>query len=216
MEEVATTRSLLLAKEMADINDGGDAGGSSSSTTAVLLFGTFVAIRGLFAYGRASGYSSPAESGIMEDLGLSTVEYSVFASVMTIGGMLGAIVSGKLTDLTGRRGAIWFSDIFITVGWLAILLAKGAWSLHLGRLSMEFGYGILSYAVSIRPLHVIFDLLIITLVENNVACIFIYKAHVYIAEITPKNIRGGFAVTGSVSKTLEVAFANAINFLFSV
>ncbi|KAI8020947.1 Sugar transporter ERD6-like 5 [Camellia lanceoleosa] len=185
-EEVATTRSLLLAEEMADINDGGDAGGSSSSTTAVLLFGTFVAICGLFAYGCASGYSSPAESGIMEDLGLSTVEYSVFASVMTIGGMLGAIVSGKLTDLTGRRGAIWFSDIFITVGWLAILLAEGAWSLDLGRLSMGFGYGILPYA-----------------------------AHVYIAEITPKNIRGGFAAAGSIMVCGGLAFMFFVGNIFT-
>ncbi|GMP60632.1 hypothetical protein CsSME_00023409 [Camellia sinensis var. sinensis] len=185
-EEVATTRSLLLAEEMADISDGGDAGGSSSSTTAVLLFGTFVAICGLFAYGCASGYSSPAESGIMEDLGLSTVEYSVFASVMTIGGMLGAIVSGKLTDLTGRRGAIWFSDIFITVGWLAILLAEGAWSLDLGRLSMGFGYGILPYA-----------------------------AHVYIAEITPKNIRGGFAAAGSIMVCGGLAFMFFVGNIFT-
>ncbi|CAL5400626.1 unnamed protein product [Camellia sinensis] len=124
-EGTTTTRSLLLGDEMADINGSGDVGGSSSSTTAVLVLGTFVAVSGLFAYGCASGYSSPAESGIMEDLGLSSTEtYSVFASIMTVGGMLGAVVSGKIADLIGRRGAMWFSDIFVTVGWLAILLAE--------------------------------------------------------------------------------------------
>lgn len=81
------------------------------------------------------GYSSPAESGIMEDLDLSiaavcigfffvmlkfeklcesfcvcmidsvlrNVQYSVFGSMMTVGGMLGGLVNGKLADLTGRK-----------------------------------------------------------------------------------------------------------------
>ncbi|GMP60629.1 hypothetical protein CsSME_00023408 [Camellia sinensis var. sinensis] len=98
------------------------------------------------------GYSSPAESGIMEDLGLSTVEYSVFASIMTIGGMLGAVVSGKIADLIGRRGAMWFCDIFITVGWLAILFAK----------------------------------------VFNCPFFLLFSSCVYVAEIAPKNIRGGF------------------------
>ncbi|CAL5400625.1 unnamed protein product [Camellia sinensis] len=189
-EGTTTTRSLLLGEEMAEISGSGDFGGSSSSTTAVLVLGTFVAVSGLFAYGCAGGYSSPAESGIMEDLGLSSTEvssstsgsctlacklrfadgiYSVFASIMTVGGMLGAIVSGKIADLIGRRGAMWFSDIFVTVGWLAILLAEGAWSLDLGRLSMGFGLGILQYA-----------------------------AVVYIAEITLKNSRGGFMAANSM------------------
>ncbi|GMP60628.1 hypothetical protein CsSME_00023408 [Camellia sinensis var. sinensis] len=168
MELEGTTTRSLLVEEMPDINVGDTpipSGPSSSSTTttAVLLLGTFVSVSGSFSFGSACGYSSPAESGIMEDLGLSTVEYSVFASIMTIGGMLGAVVSGKIADLIGRRGAMWFCDIFITVGWLAILFAKDIWWLDLGRLTMGFGFGILMY----------------------VSC-------VYVAEIAPKNIRGGF------------------------
>ncbi|CAL5400623.1 unnamed protein product [Camellia sinensis] len=114
MELEGTTMRSLLVEEMPDIN-GGDtpipSGPSSSSTTttAVLLLGTFVSVSGSFSFGSA---------------------YSVFASIMTIGGMLGAVVSGKIVDLIGRRGAMWFCDIFITVGWLAILFAKidnGIW-----------------------------------------------------------------------------------------
>ncbi|KAI8020946.1 Sugar transporter ERD6-like 5 [Camellia lanceoleosa] len=98
------------------------------------------------------GYSSPAESGIMEDLGLSTIEYSVFASIMTIGGMLGAVVSGKIADLIGRRGVSFWQCGSVTMGWLAILFAKDIWWLDLGRLTMGFGFGILMYVVSITIL----------------------------------------------------------------
>lgn len=31
------------------------------------------------------------------------IQFSVFGSIMTIGGMLGAILSGKIADIFGRR-----------------------------------------------------------------------------------------------------------------
>ena len=31
------------------------------------------------------------------------LQYSVFGSIMTIGGMVGAILSGKIADVVGRR-----------------------------------------------------------------------------------------------------------------
>ncbi|KAK1582796.1 hypothetical protein Q3G72_018273 [Acer saccharum] len=43
----------------------------SSTTTAAVVFSTLVAVCGSFCHGCASGYSSLAESGIMEDLDLS-------------------------------------------------------------------------------------------------------------------------------------------------
>ncbi|KAJ9682112.1 hypothetical protein PVL29_018145 [Vitis rotundifolia] len=58
---------------------------------------------------------------------------------------------------------MWFSEIFWTMGWLAIAFAKDHWWLDLGRLSIGFGIGLICYVVP-----------------------------VYIAEITPQNIRGGF------------------------
>uniref|UniRef100_UPI0005CA044C sugar transporter ERD6-like 5 n=1 Tax=Fragaria vesca subsp. vesca TaxID=101020 RepID=UPI0005CA044C len=76
----------------------------SSSATPVVVLSTLVALSGAFGYGCAIGYSSAAESGIIEDLGLTVAAYSVFGSLMTIGGMIGALVNGKITDLIGRRG----------------------------------------------------------------------------------------------------------------
>ncbi|KAJ0079399.1 hypothetical protein Patl1_22748 [Pistacia atlantica] len=136
--------------------------GDSSATTAVIL-STLVAICGSFCSGCCSGYSSPAESGIMEDLGLSVAAFSVFGSLLTVGGVIGSLINGKVADLIGRRGAMWLSEFFFIVGWLLIAFSKDAWSLDLGRLSLGIGIGLIAYV-----------------------------APVYIAEITPKNIRGGF------------------------
>ncbi|XP_059598430.1 sugar transporter ERD6-like 5 isoform X6 [Vitis vinifera] len=112
------------------INDleGGDAppagGGSSSFFTIAVVFSTLIAVCGSFIFGTAVGYSSPAESGIVNDLGLSTAEYSIFGSILTIGGMIGAVMSGKIADLIGRRGAMWVSEFFCTIGWIAIAFSE--------------------------------------------------------------------------------------------
>ncbi|XP_059648582.1 sugar transporter ERD6-like 5 isoform X5 [Cornus florida] len=121
----------------------------------------------------------------MTDLGLSIQQYSVFGSIMTIGTMLGAIVSGKAADLIGRRGAMWLLETFFIMGWLAIIFAKGAWWLDFGRLPLGFGIGIHGYVVP-----------------------------VYIAEITPHNIRGGCSAASllmvSVGVSLMFVIGNVV------
>ncbi|XP_028770736.1 sugar transporter ERD6-like 5 isoform X2 [Neltuma alba] len=99
----------------------------------------------------------------MYDINLSVSQYSVFGSILTIGAMIGAMLSGRVADYAGRRGAMCFSQIFCILGWLAIAITKVAWWLYIGRLLVGCGIGLLSYVVP-----------------------------VYIAEITPKNLRGGF------------------------
>ncbi|XP_050381227.1 sugar transporter ERD6-like 5 isoform X2 [Argentina anserina] len=177
---------LTLSGSNSNINgasgDCGDAlnpSGSSSSASHVVVLSTLVALCGSFGYGCAVGYSSSAESGILEDLDLTVAAYSVFGSIMTIGGLIGALVNGKITDLIGRRGTMWLSEIFSAAGWLAIAFAQNALWLDLGRLSVGFGAGILCYVVP-----------------------------VYIAEITPKELRGRFtsATQLMISCGLALAF----------
>ncbi|CAK9145394.1 unnamed protein product [Ilex paraguariensis] len=165
--EYGQTSSLLLTRISPDISCDGERQQSSyfsSPATAVVVLSTLVAASGSYVFGSAVGYSSPAQSGIIDDLGLSLAEYAVFGSILTIGAMVGAVMSGKIADLMGRRGTMGFSDIFCLIGWLAIVFAKGSWWLNLGRLSLGYGIGLLSYVVP-----------------------------VYIAEITPKDLRGAFA-----------------------
>ncbi|XP_039029245.1 sugar transporter ESL1-like isoform X1 [Hibiscus syriacus] len=145
---------------------------AASSLTPVLVFSTFVAVCGSFCYGCSLGYSSPVQKGIMEDLSLSVSAYSVFGSIMTIGGTVGAILSGNIADLIGRKRTMWFSEVFCTAGWLSVAFAENAFWLDIGRLLIGIGVAIICYVVP-----------------------------VYIAEITPKSHRGSFASANQLMTT---------------
>ncbi|XP_050274578.1 sugar transporter ERD6-like 5 isoform X3 [Quercus robur] len=187
MEDEVVRKSLLVKQEASSntvdngnghVGDGANTNGgatvrpSDSSATAILVISTIVAACGAFTGGSVAVYSSLAENGIIADLGLTVAEYSLFGSIMTIGAIIGALISGKMTDVIGRRyQTFWILDIFYIMGWLSIIFAKGAWLLDLGRLLLGVGFGITCY---VGP--------------------------VYLAEITPKNLRGGFmSITQSMT-----------------
>ncbi|XP_027353367.1 sugar transporter ERD6-like 5 isoform X2 [Abrus precatorius] len=89
-----------------------------------LILSTLVAVSGSYVFGSAVGYSSPAQTGIMDDLNLGVAEYSLFGSILTIGAMVGAVISGRIADYAGRRVAMGFSEIFCILGWFAIAFSK--------------------------------------------------------------------------------------------
>ncbi|XP_020519740.1 sugar transporter ERD6-like 5 isoform X2 [Amborella trichopoda] len=136
--------------------------GDKEGSVLMVLLSTFVAVCGSFQFGCALGFSSPTQSAIRNELGLSLYEYSVFASILTIGAMVGALMCGSLADYTGRKGAMRIAAIFCLTGWVATGVSKDAWILDLGRLSVGYGIGVFSYVVP-----------------------------VYIAEVAPKDLRGG-------------------------
>ncbi|KAM1526062.1 hypothetical protein FF1_010466 [Malus domestica] len=158
----------LLRDVSSNVNGDADDGsetmpGGSPSVTIVVVLSTLVALCGSLSAGCATGYSSAAESGIVEDLDLTLAAYSVFGSILTVGGMIGGLLNGKMADMIGRKGTMGVSAIFSSAGWLTIAFAKNAWWLDTGRLSVGFGVGIIMYVVP-----------------------------VYISEITPKDLRGTF------------------------
>ncbi|XAR52548.1 hypothetical protein NMG60_11020685 [Bertholletia excelsa] len=186
-EEEGTLTGALLSRDMPESKgDASDPAGRSTTATPVVFFSTFIAASGQLGFGCAVGYSSPAEFEIMKHLGLSTAQYSVFASIMTFGGMLGATINGKVSDLIGRRGAMCLSNIFCIIGWLGILFAKDVWWLDIGRLLMGFGYGIILYATN-----------------------------VYVAEITPSNIRGGFVSANVMMVVVGISLMLFIGNIFA-
>ncbi|XP_043815391.1 putative sugar transporter ERD6-like 13 isoform X3 [Manihot esculenta] len=130
MEEEEGTVSPLLEEnvdhenwEMNEHSSSAAAGGGSS-VTFTLVFTALILVCGFYIYGNAMGYSSPAESGILDELSLSLAAYSLFGSILTIGGLIGALSCGKMADLIGRRSALWVSDALCLIGWLAISFSK--------------------------------------------------------------------------------------------
>ncbi|XP_048591638.1 sugar transporter ERD6-like 5 isoform X2 [Brassica napus] len=148
----------------------------SSATTITLFLTTFVAVAGSFVFGSAIGYSSPVQSDLTNDLNLSVAEYSLFGSILTVGAMIGAAMSGRISDLIGRRATMGFSEMFCSLGWLVIYLSKVTIWLDAGRFLVGYGMGILSFVVP-----------------------------VYIAEITPKDLRGCFTTVHQLMICLGVS-----------
>ncbi|KAK1581627.1 hypothetical protein Q3G72_007538 [Acer saccharum] len=154
---------IRLGSEGLLISDFEDPSLESSPITFKVVFSSLVAVCGSYVYGHAVGYSSPAQEGIMEDLGITSEQYSVFSSILTVGAMLGAVISGRVADFVGRRAAMGISQLFCIFGWLSIMLAENSLWLDIGRFVLGCGIGLVSYAVPI-----------------------------YVAEITPRNVRGTF------------------------
>ncbi|XP_077219166.1 sugar transporter ERD6-like 7 isoform X2 [Tasmannia lanceolata] len=135
---------------------------NNKSSIFMVLLSTFIAVWGSFEFGSCGGYSAPAQSSITDDLGLSVAEYSFFGSILNIGAMIGAITSGRIADFFGRKWAMRISATFCAAGWIVIYFSKDAWTLDIGRFCTGYGAGVVSFVVP-----------------------------VFIAEITPKNLRGG-------------------------
>lgn len=130
----------------------------------VVFLSTIVAVMGSYQFGSCVGYTAPTQSSIVKDLNLSVAEFSLFGSILSIGGVIGATTSGRIADYAGRKGALALSTISSTLGWIAIYFAQGALLIDIGRFLTGYGIGVSSYVVPI-----------------------------YIAEIAPKDLRGGLA-----------------------
>uniref|UniRef100_A0A7N0TUP6 Major facilitator superfamily (MFS) profile domain-containing protein n=1 Tax=Kalanchoe fedtschenkoi TaxID=63787 RepID=A0A7N0TUP6_KALFE len=163
----------LILQHQKSLKHGGrtadEAQTSRKESLWMVYLSTFVAVCGSYEFGTCVGYSSPTQAAIIEDLGLSVGEYSVFGSILTVGAMIGAVTSGPIADFVGRKGAMRVAAAFCFIGWLAIYFAKEPMLLDFGRLTNGFGMGVFSYVVP-----------------------------VLIAEISPKNLRGALTTLNQV------------------
>ncbi|XP_066362271.1 sugar transporter ERD6-like 4 [Miscanthus floridulus] len=149
------------------------------------LLCTLIVALGPLQLGFTNGYSSPTQDGVIRDLKLSISEFSAFGSLPNVGGMVGAIASGQMAKYVGRRGSLMIAAVPNIMGWLAISIAKDTSFLYMGRLLEGFGVGVMSYVVP-----------------------------VYVAEVSPQNMRGALGAVTTLSVTFGVMLAYVLGLFF--
>ncbi|KAJ4823996.1 hypothetical protein Tsubulata_039254 [Turnera subulata] len=180
-------REPLMKKDQTQDGSVSHQNGSKESVWMVYL-STFVAVCGSFAFGsclkHCAEFSRDKIFGPVHwfrtDVCFLCVlmKFAVFGSILTVGAMIGAITSGPIADLTGRKGAMRTAIAFCVAGWLSIYFAQGALALDIGRLATGYGMGVFSYVVP-----------------------------VFIAEIAPKHLRGALTTANQIMICTGVSVA---------
>lgn len=81
-------------------------------------------------------------------MSLTDAEFSVVTAAFTIGGLLGSLFAGGLTERRGRCGALIVDALLTLFGAMALALAPGMFTLTLGRVFVGLGAGV---GVSVGP-----------------------------------------------------------------
>ena len=103
-----------------------------------------VSFVGQLGMGVGFGFVSPYGEQIDEDLGMSKDLNDLLIGDVSIGGLFGCLISGKLADRIGRRKGLIVSFSFTSIGWLVVTCSLNTVMIFLGRVIHGIGEGMIT------------------------------------------------------------------------
>ncbi|QXJ24717.1 sugar porter family MFS transporter [Actinomadura graeca] len=169
----------------APIAQGPVEGVSPAGLRRIRFHAVLIAVGG-FLFGFDTGVISGALLFIKDDFDLDSFQQGSVVSVLVLGAMAGALGSGRLADRIGRRRIFCLEGAVFLVGTVVAVLSTGYWTLIAGRLVLGLAVGAAS--ATVPP---------------------------YLAEISPKEVRGRLLTLNQLMITLGILVAYLVNLAFS-
>lgn len=157
----------------------------SKSHIWVYTISVFAALAGLL-FGYDTGVISGAILFIRQDFGLTSGLTEITVSAVLLGALIGSGVSGKVTDILGRRKVLIITALIFIVGSLSTAFAISVYWLVIGRIILGIAIGIGSFT-----------------------------APLYLAEIAPFHIRGMLVSLNQLAITIGIVLSYVIDFSFA-
>jgi sugar porter (SP) family MFS transporter len=143
------------------------------------------ALAGLL-FGFDTGVISGAILFIKGAFGLTPFAEEVLVSAALVGAVAGSTLSGRFTDVLGRKRAILITAVIFAVGSLLCAVAGNLPLLILGRLAVGVAIGVASYT-----------------------------APLYISEMAPPNLRGALVTLNQLAITTGILLAYVVDAVFA-
>ena len=153
--------------------------------SSVLLTAVIAATGGLL-FGFDTGVISGALPFLKQYWQLSDSSIELVTTTVLIGAVLGAVVSGRLSDLIGRKRMIIINAVIFTAGAFGCAYAPNITVLTVMRVVIGFAIGITSYVVPM-----------------------------YISEISPARVRGALVTLNQLMITIGILISYIADYLLS-
>jgi MFS transporter, SP family, galactose:H+ symporter len=151
----------------------------------VQITAAIAALAGLL-FGFDTGVISGAILFIKDSFGLAPFAEELLVSAALIGAVGGCILSGRMTDLIGRKRAILVTAAIFILGSIFSAIATNFATLMFGRIAVGLAIGVASYT-----------------------------APLYISEMAPPNLRGGLVTLNQLAITVGILLAYIVDVAFA-
>jgi MFS transporter, SP family, galactose:H+ symporter len=159
--------------------------GAKQSRHFVKIVAATAALAGLL-FGFDTGVISGAILFIKGEFGLTPFTEELLVSAALIGAVCGSILSGRITDLIGRKRALLITAGIFTIGSLLCAIATNTAVLIMGRIAIGVAIGVASYT-----------------------------APLYIGEMAPPKLRGGLVTLNQLAITVGILVAYIVDAAFA-